>query len=901
MAAGLAALSTTAADVTYSIQTIAGSDYVGDGGTAALAQIGSAEGLAIDSAGNLYVSDAIDHRVRKIAPGGVITTVAGTGRPGFGGDGGQADAAQLKTPYGIAVDADGNLYIADLGNFRIRKVTPGGVIRTIAGGGESVPSGDGGDATTARLNQPRNVAVDREGNVYISDFGDHRVYRIAPGGTIAKVAGTGVRGSAGDGGAAAWAQLSSPAGLAVDADGMLYIADSGNNLIRKVERGLIRTVGTTGALQATPTGIALDRAGDLYVALTGNRQIVLKLNPASGTLLTVAGTGQSGYSGDGGPALSAKLTDPRDVAVDAAGSLYVGDGRRVRVISGGTIRTFAGDGVFGFRGDGAEAVWAHLSSPRAVALDGWGNLFIADQGNYRVRKVTAAGTISTVAGGSPALPLTWPSGLASDPWGALWIADYLANRIRKVTPGGGYTTVAGTDKAGYGGDDGPATAAQLNLPAGLAADAAGNLYFADSGNHLVRKISAAGIISTIAGKGVRGRGGDGGSALSAQLDTPAAVALDGLGNLYIADSYNHSIRKVTPAGTIVTVAGRGTQGFSGDGGPATSAELSFPSGLAVDRGGNLYIADRNNHRVRKVSPDLVIATIAGNGIEGFTGDGGPAAEAQLSSPSDAAVDASGNVFVADLDNNRIRKLIPVSGPGGGGSSGQFRAVNAASLQPAPVAPGELITIYGTDLGPAEGVMGQLRVPGLLDTTLAGTQVFFDESPAALLWVGATQVNAQVPYGLARRTYTYLRVVRNGVTKMEATLPVSESAPGIFTVANGTGQALAVNEDGTTNSESNPAARGSVITLYATGEGQTDLPGVDGRLAAAPYPRPVLGVLLKIGLYPAEVLFAGSAPGFAGLLQVNARVPGGFAPAGVLALELTVGSAVSQPGVTVAVR
>jgi sugar lactone lactonase YvrE len=279
----------------------------------------------------------------------------------------------------------------------------------------------------------------------------------------------------------------------------------------------------------------------------------------------------------------------------------------------GTITTVAGNGTPGFSGDGGPATNARLAYPTGVAVDAAGNLYIADRLNSRVRKVSTSGTI---------------------------------------------TTVAGDGSAGFSGDGGPATNAQLAGPYGVAVDAAGNLYIADFQNSRVRKVSTSGTITTVAGDGSFGFSGDGGPATNAQLAGPNGVAVDAAGNLYIADINNHRVRKVSTSGTITTVAGNGTPGFSGDGGPATNARLRPPTGVAVDAAGNLYIADIFNQRVRKVSTSGTITTVAGTGIYGFSGDGGPATNARLAYPSGVAVDAAGNLYIADQNNHRVRKVAP---------------------------------------------------------------------------------------------------------------------------------------------------------------------------------------------------------------------------------------------------
>jgi sugar lactone lactonase YvrE len=384
---------------------------------------------------------------------------------------------------------------------------------------------------------------------------------------------------------------------------------------------------------------SLNRIGLVFFGLT---QLSLGVFAQPGIITTMAGTGTSGFSGDSGPATAAQLSAPRGVAIDSEGNLYVADqeNNRIRKITaGGVITTVAGNGIAGFGGDGLSATAAMLASPSGVAVDPAGNLYIADCGNNRVRKVSAAGVISTIGGNG--IP-------------------------------------------GFGGDGSPATKAQLNCPAGVAVSSSGSIYIADSLNSRIRKVSL-GMISTVAGNGIPGFGGDGGVATKAQLNRPSGVAVDAAGNVYIGDYGNHRIRKVSVPGLISTAAGNGTQGFGGDGSPAAAAQLDSPSGVAVDAAGNLYISDSGNNRIRKVSAGM-ISTVAGNGGEGPCGDGLPATAAQLI-PFGLAVDSPGNLFIADYGNNRIRMVTAGSASDlffpqvavGGGYSTLFTVTNAGAV------------------------------------------------------------------------------------------------------------------------------------------------------------------------------------------------------------------------------
>jgi sugar lactone lactonase YvrE len=349
------------------------------------------------------------------------------------------------------------------------------------------------------------------------------------------------------------------------------------------------------------------------------------------------------------------------------------------------IQTVAGNGTSAFSGDDGAAATASLSDPFGLAVDAVGNFYIADTSNHRVRKVDTSGMIATVAGNgkegfsgdsgaATSATLNTPIGVAVDTAGNLYIADAFNNRIRKVSATGVITTVAGNGDARFSGDHAAATSASLSAPFGVAVDKAGNLYIADTSNQRVRKVDTSGMIATVAGNGTEGFSGDGGAATRASLNFPTGVALDRAGNLFIIDQSNHRIRKVNTSGVITTVAGNGNPGFSGDHAAATSASLNLPIGTAVDTAGTLYIADTSNHRIRKVSADGTVTTVAGNGIGGFAGDGEAATRATLNSPGGVAVDSAGNLYIADSLNNRIRKLNTIPSVAGHKSPGQVPGV-----------------------------------------------------------------------------------------------------------------------------------------------------------------------------------------------------------------------------------
>ncbi|MBS1828547.1 MAG: hypothetical protein JST93_24790 [Acidobacteria bacterium] len=591
---------------TGTVTTVAGnggSGFSGDGGPAISATLSDPFDVTLDNVGNLYIADTSNNRIRKVSPNGVITTIAGAGMNGDSGDGGPASNAWIFFPAALKFDSVGNLYFAE--SFRIRRITPDGRIFTVAGTGAFGYSGDGGLASNATLGKVTSLAFDSAGNLFLADSSNQRVRKINPAGIITTFAGNGVAAFQGDGGPAASASVSNPYGVVVDSLDNLYIADSFNHRVRKVTpAGIITTVASI----STPEGVAVDNQGNLLVLENG---VYLRAISPAGVISTVAGNGTRGLSGDTGLATSAQLFAPQGLAVDASGGIFVSDGandRVRRIHTDGRIFPSAGGGIS--IADGQPATSALLSIPFGAAADGAGNLYIADAGHSIVRKVTPAGIISTIAGSL---------------------------------------------QRGYSGDGGPAALARFDSLWDLALDNAGNLFITDGPR--LRKISPSGIITTVAGNGSLGYSSDGVPAISASINAIVSVAPDNAGNLFISDSTTHRIRKISTDGMLTTVAGNGAPAFSGDGGLATRASLAHPQGIAVDAQGNIYIADTGNHRIRKVLPDGVITTIAGSSL-GFSGDNGPAHAAQLNSPARLAVDRNGNILISDTRNNRIRILSP---------------------------------------------------------------------------------------------------------------------------------------------------------------------------------------------------------------------------------------------------
>jgi uncharacterized protein (TIGR03437 family) len=825
--------------------------FSGDNGPATSAQLYFPTGIAVDSAGDLYIADTRNNLIRKVA-NGVITIVAGNGFEGFTGDNGPATAARLANPQGVAVDSAGNLYIADIGNYRIRKVS-NGVITTVAGNGTAGFSGDNGPATNAQLSGPISVAVDSSGNFYIPD--NNRIRKVASG-MITTVAGNGTQGFSGDNGPATSAQLIDPEGIVVDSAGNLYFADGDNNRIRKVSNGVISTVagnGTQGfggdngaAVNAQlnfPHGVAIDSTSNLYIADSGNSRI---RKVANGVITTVAGGGT--LVGDNGPTTSAQLGDPSGVALDSSGNLYVADGvsNRIWEVSNGVVTAVAGNGTKGFSGDNGPATSAQLNSPISVAVDTAGNLYIADGNNNRVRKV-ANGVI---------------------------------------------TTIAGSASGGFSGDNGPATSAQL-YPVGVAVDSSGNLYISDTYNQRIRKV-ANGVITTVAGNGTCCSSGDNNAtATGSTLSGPTGIAVDAAGNLYIADNFFDTRVLRVSNGVINAVAGNGTEGFSGDNGPATSAQLWDPAGIAVDSAGNVFIADFINQRIRKVSGG-VITTVAGNGAEGFSGDNGPAFNAQLSGPQGVAVDSSGNVYIADGGNSRIRLLTPAGSP----SINNGGVVNAASSARQSVVPGSIASVYGSFLVSTLSTASSSPLP----TNLGGVSLQFGSGLSAPLFaVSASQVNFQVPWELAGQSQASIAAMVDGQISGTQTMFLTPFAPGIFSMnGQGTGQGAILDTSYRLVDSSNPATAGStIVQIFCTGLGAvTNQPPSGSPPLSNQLSETTTTPMVTIGGVLAQVLFSGLAPGLVGAYQVDALVPAGSSKGSAVPVVIAFGESVLANGVDI---
>jgi sugar lactone lactonase YvrE len=667
------------------IHTIAGGGPAGQ--TATRAFFNEPSAVAMDAGGNLYVTLAVQEEVVRVSPAGEVSVVAGTGYAGYSGDGGPADRAALNLTNlysevigGLALDGSGHLYISDCANNVVRRVDlTTGVITTVAGNGAAGYAGDGGPATQAELANPQGLATDPAGNLYIAD-GNNVVRRVdASTGVISTVNGSG--------------GFFLTGGIAVDGGGDVYVAQPARvteihpdgSRIGVAGNGATGYTGDGGPATAAevnnPTALFVDAAGNVLIADSQNNAI-RRVDAVTGTITTVAGAGAAGFDGDGGPATAAHLNLNQyatgSLAEDGQGDLFIPDAfnMRVREVSAadGTIRTVAGGGS----GDGLAPRATALGFLVSMETDGAGGLLVHEAADGRVRRLDFnASTVSTFAGnGIPLAPNLAPGDggpataatlqvssygfMAAD--GDLYIADW--RRVQRVDHATGIiTTVAGTGSACNGsnlGDGGPATAACLTQASGVLLDSYGNLYVNDRGDFRIRKIDPSGIITTIAGTGVKGTAGDGGPATAAELANPTSISMDDSGNLHLSDG--NDVREIdATTGIITTIAGNGTDVFNGESGPATSIALGFNRGLAVDGLGNLFIADVEMNRIRRLDAFTgMLSTVAGSGAAGFalgsfSGDGGLATQATLNSPYALALDG-GNLLIGDSANLRVRSV-----------------------------------------------------------------------------------------------------------------------------------------------------------------------------------------------------------------------------------------------------
>ena len=806
--------------------------------------------VAVDRYGNAYYADYNRNKIwKKNFSTGTITSVAGLTFPGYDGDGGPATAAHLNGPTGVAVDTMGNVYIADNGNNVVRNIDASGVIKTLVGTGGFVYWDYTNNTSTTSLNQPYGVAVDRTGNVYISDANNNVIRKVNASYVVSTIAGTATAGYSGDGAVATSALLNGPLGLCVSFTGNLYIADNSNYRIRLLGTLPSWLTGSGSSANRIPvfvnghsqnttactnTTIALNsllavhdsdasqtETWSLYEAPLFGTATVAYSTTSTGSIITPSGlsyTTATGFMGT--DSFSVRVTDGSDttyttirvtvaevVNVSAIfGTSTVCAGNTTTLINGiaGGVWSSSNTGIATVNASGVVTGVSAGAATISYVLAGGCNTAFALK-SFTVNPGTAAGTLSgpatVVLGGNISLSATvsggvWSSsntavatvsttgivtGIAA---GAATISYSVsgscgtAYATAGITVTGGSTgsgsaliisTIAGNHDAGYSGDGGTATAATLLSPSGIAVNAAGTIYFVDQANNRVRKVTTSGIISTVAGNGIAGNSGDGGAADAASLNNPMGVAVDLAGNLYIADYGNAKIRKVHTSGIITTIAGNGAIGYSPDGTPATAAQIATPTGVTVDAAGNVYFAEQNNHVVRKVNTSGIINTVAGNRGAGFSGDGGLATDAALSYPFNVITDPSGNIYISDAGNHRIRKvnaagnISTIAGSGtSGGYAGDGGAATAALLNnPAGIAFDGTGSLLIADLN--NNCIRKVTSGGIISTIAGSTAGGFSGDDS-----DATAASMYKPSGLAvSGDNIYFTDMGNNVVRMVA--------------------------------------------------------------------------------------------------------------------------------------
>jgi len=651
----------------YYFNTFAGNAFGGNG-TGSQAIFNYPGATAVDGAGNVYVADTYNYTVRKITPTGVVTTLAGLA-DNDGSTDGTGSGARFSYLNGIAADSAGNVYVTDFSN-TIRKITPAGVVTTLAGTPGVYGSADG-TGSAAQFWQPWGIAVDSAGNLYVADQGNSTIRKITPAGVVTTIAGAaGAFGSA-DGSASA-ARFNAPAAVAVDSAGNLYVADTGNQTIRKItSAGVVTTLAGTAGIAGSTDGTggaarfympyALTVAGTtLYVADTFNSTI--RKVTSGGVVTTFAGAA-GGFGKVNGTGSAAGFYNAYGVAATSTGTIYVADARNMairKITPARAVTTFAGSATTDGGGMGSSddtGRTARFYYPNGVAVTGT-TVYVADTFNSTIRKVTSTGVVTTFAGTAGVVgsadgtsaQFHYPYGVAADKAGNVYVADTSNSTIRKITSAGVVTTLAGA--AGViGSVDGPGSAAQFYYPFAVAVDSAGNVYVADTNNYTVRKITPAGLVTTLAGL-AGNYGSTDGTGSDARFGNLFGIAVDNAGNVYATDDTYSTIRRITPAGVVTTLAG--TPGTSGSAdGTGSAARFNSPRGIAVDSAKNLYVSDQYNQTIRKITPTGVVTTLAG--VAGSYGIAdGTGRSARFLNPAGIAVANSGTLYVADSYNHEIR-------------------------------------------------------------------------------------------------------------------------------------------------------------------------------------------------------------------------------------------------------
>jgi uncharacterized protein (TIGR03437 family) len=829
---------------------------LGDGGPAADVVLAPVK-LAFDRDGSLLIADSLNKRIRRLAADGTISTKLKYSDYG------------LQGVIGLALDSRGNLYLSEV---RLITFEPPRIVRIAPDGRMSAI----GDVVTSSAGL--GIAIDALDNLYIADLDRNVVSKRSPEGVSRIVAGSGKFGMEGEGGPATQANLQGPRHVGIDRAGNLLIADSQRLLRVNADGTLVRLAGGNFS-SLDPVGLAAAADGSVYVASVQER--VWKWTP-DGQFTIVAGNGNSGFND--GCALSGGLRvarnasiEPSDVALDSGGRLYIADGwsgRVRRVDPNGQISTVAGTGQRPRYSDaGGQANQQALYDPGAITVDGAGNVYFIERSANRVRQISPTGQLRTIAGTDSPPP--------------------------------------GEDAACYSsppGDD------LLLSAAGIAVDSAGNLYIADTGHHRIRRRSPDGAITTIAGTGVAGQTGDGGPAIEAQLSSPQFIAVDSQGNIYFIE-FGSRLRHISVDGKIESVAsipdGAGTVAFAPDGRMVVNSykglSIGQPGGtwlplgvtrdgpVAVDPAGTIYAGSGPT----RVTVRCNVALVSGNWgpATGLATDNrgalyiaGSDAIWRVFSPSVSGTENPSPINSA-VRNAASNLFAQITIPGSG-----FHPPTVAWINDS-IAPGEIVRLSGGCIGPLEPVSGTF-LDGRLPASLAGVRVLVNGAAAPLLSVQSAEILAVIPSGAAATTGADLAIEYMGARTPSQALKVEPAVPGIFVNA-GT-QAAALNEDLTPNEADNPAAVGSIVTLFLTGAGGTDPALPDGAAAPDPAPNLVLPVIVRVGGAPAEVIYAGSAPGLVGVAQVNIRIPE-ISSSEIAPVQVSLGGITRNQSATLAVK
>ena len=688
-------------------------DFAGSGtagylnsATASSAQFKDVTGITADIAGNIYVSDMADNRIRKISTAGAVTTFAGSGAAAYAD--GTGNAAQFNNPWGLASDIAGNIYVGDTYNNKIRKITPGGVVTSIAG---STNGSNDGISSSAQFLNPANVALDIAGNVYISDYGNQKIRKLGTDNYVTTFTGNGNVGST-DGSApdpflnpVGDASFNYPSGLILDAAGNIYVADQNNNKIRKVNsNGSVTTLAGSGVIGSAegvglfatfnaPVGVALDVSGTLYVADNANNKIraiatggytIAPALPAGlifdGTTGTISGTPTTSlaatnftitaYNPAGISSTTQTITvvSPPEISYAGAQTYLINTaissltptntGSAIPAVAYGQVTTLAGGTSTG-TADGTGTA-AGFNNPNGITMDASGDLFVCDENNNKIRKVSPAGVVTTFAGSGTnssldgtgtAASFFTPRGITMDAAGNFYVTDKGSNKIRNITPAGIVTTLAGQANNSSGSTDGTGTTASFSFPSGIVTDGSDNLYVTDMASNKIRKITLSGVVTTVAGSGTESAVDANGTA--ATFFFPNGIVIDALKNLYVTDR-NNKVRKITSNGDVTTLAGNSSNASGYTDGTGLNASFNIPHGITRDADNNLYLADRYNNNIRKISPGGIVTTIAGSKTRVAGSTDGVGTSALLNYPSGILSDGLGKLYVTE--NTKIRTI-----------------------------------------------------------------------------------------------------------------------------------------------------------------------------------------------------------------------------------------------------